>query len=105
MLYLPLVNTGHVAYSHGVGDTNSHEIEAIYLALAAVAWRTWRPFTRIGRAKRVGRHVLQATVPLTEDIHVTASTNAMLCKKTFTVQLRSVSDIKCFLYKLSKIYP
>ena len=32
-----------------------------------VAWRTWRPFTRIGRAKRVGRHALQATVPLTED--------------------------------------
>ena len=105
MHYPPLVNTEHIAFGHRVSDTNSHENEAFCLALAAVAWRTWRPFTRIGRAKRVGRHVLQATVPLTEDIHVTASTNAMLCKKTFTVQLRSVSDIKCFLYKLSKIYP
>ena len=55
----------------------------IYLALEAVAWRTWRPFTRIGRAKRVGRHALQAMVLLTEDRHVASAGNAMLCKKTF----------------------
>ena len=62
------------------------------------------PLTRIGREKRVGRHALQATVPLTEDSDVRASSNAMLCKKTFRAQLRGVSDIKYFLHRLSKIY-
>ena len=45
------------------------------------------PLTRIGREKRVGRHALQATVPLTEDSDVRASSNAMLCKKIFKAQL------------------
>ena len=67
MHYLSLIDVEHVAFRLGVGDTTSHENEAIYLALAIVAWRTWRPFTRLGRAKRVGRHALHATVPLTED--------------------------------------
>ena len=67
MRYLPLIDIEHVAFRHGVGDTNSHKNEAILPCVGAVAWRTWRPFTRIGRAKRVGRHALQATVPLTED--------------------------------------
>ena len=67
MYYLPLADAEHVAFSHRVSDPNSHENEAIYLALDPVAWRTWRPFTRLGRAKRVGRHALQATGALTED--------------------------------------
>ena len=69
-----------------------------------VARRTWRPFTRTGRAKRVGRQGLRATVILTEDSPVAASGNAMLSKITFRAQLRGVSDIKYFLYRLSKIY-
>ena len=78
MHYLPLIDTERVAFSHRVSDTNSHENEAIYLALEAVAWRTWLPFTRIGRAKRVGRHALQATVLLTEDSPMAATGNAMI---------------------------
>ena len=46
----------------------------------------------------------QTTVLLTEDSPVAASSNTMLCKKTFEVQLSGVSDIKYFLYRLSKIY-
>ena len=38
MHYLPLIDTERVAFSHRVSDTNSHENEAIYLALEAVAW-------------------------------------------------------------------
>ncbi|HBN01105.1 MAG TPA: hypothetical protein DD383_00480 [Rikenellaceae bacterium] len=56
-----------------------------YLALATVAWRAGRPFTRIGRAKRVGRHALQATVPLTEDSHVAASGNGAGKSKRITI--------------------
>ena len=85
MHYLSLVNTEHVAYSHRVSDTNSYGNEVIYLALAAVARRTWRPFTRFGRAKRVGRHVLLAMVLLIEERHVAASDNAMICKETCCV--------------------
>ena len=76
----------------------------IYPCIGPVDWRAGRPFTRTGRAKRVGSPALQSTGLLTEDSNVTTSYNAMLCKKTFTVQLRSVPDIKYFLYRLSKIY-
>ena len=34
MRYSPLIDIEHVAFRHEVGDTNSHENEAIYLALA-----------------------------------------------------------------------
>ena len=61
MYYPQLADAEHVAFSHRVSDTTSHENEAIYLALPAVAWRTWRPFTRIGRAKRVGHQYQIAT--------------------------------------------
>ena len=102
MHFLPLVDTECVAFGHREGDINSYEKESDndLPCVGTVVWRAWRPFTRAGRAKRVGRHVLQATVPLTEEIPVAASSNAMLCKKTFRAQLRDVSDIKYFLYRL-----
>ena len=74
----------------------------IYLVYGTAARRTWRPFTRIGRAKRVGLHVLQATMlPYRKSLPyrrspnstVAASCNAMLLKKSFRAQLRGVSDI------------
>ena len=34
MHYLPLINTEHVALSHRVYDTNTHDNEAIFLTLA-----------------------------------------------------------------------
>ena len=106
MHFMSLIDTKRVAFGHREGDINSYENESDndLPCVGTVVWRAWRPFTRTGRAKRVGRHVLQATVPLTEEIPVAASSNAMLCKKTFRAQLRDVSDIKYFLYRLSKIY-
>ena len=76
----------------------------IYPCIGTVAWRVGRPFTRIGRAKRVGRPAFQATVLLTEGSPVATPSKTMLCKKTFRAQLRGVSDIKYYLYRLSKIY-
>ena len=95
MHFLPLVGTERVAFGHKEGDINSYENESDkdLPCVGTVVWRAWRPFTRTGRAKRVGRHALRATVPLTEDIHVAASGNAMLCKKTFRARLRG-----CFRY-------
>ena len=85
MHFPPLVGIECVAFGHREGDINSYENESDndLPCVGPVARRTWRSFTRTGRAKRVGRHVLQATVPLTEEIPVAASSNAMLCKKTF----------------------
>ena len=103
MYFPPLIDTKCVAFRHREDVINSYENERSYNDLPCVgtaAWRTWRPFTRIGRAKRVGRHVLQATVLLTEDIHVAASNNAMLCKnfqhnsKVFQIFVFSVQAIK-----------
>ena len=106
MHFPPLVDTKRVAFRHREGDINSYENESDNASpcVVTVAWRTWLPFTRIGRAKRVGRHALLATGHLTEDSPVAVSGNAMLCKKTFRAQLKGVSDIKYFLYWLSKIY-
>ena len=106
MHFLPLVDTERVAFGHRVGDINSYENESDndLPCVGTVAWRAWRN-TRFARPVRVkGRHGLQATVLLTEDSPVAASSNTMLCKKTFEVQLSGVSDIKYFLYRLSKIY-
>ena len=88
-------------------DNNFYEKESDndLPCVGTVAWRVGRPFTRIGRAKRVGRPALQATVLLTEGSPVATPSKAMLCKKTFRAQLRGVSDIKYYLYRLSKIYP
>ena len=68
----------------------------IYPCIGTVAWRAGRPFTRIGRAKRVGRPALQATEFLTEESHVAASSNAKLCKKTIRAQLRGGQIISHF---------
>ena len=71
MHFLPLVDTERVAFRHRVGDINSYENEGSDNALPCVgpaAWKAWRPFTRIGRAKRVGRHALQATGLLTNTV-------------------------------------
>ena len=94
MYFLPLVDTRRVAFRHIESDTNvicniqmansyENESDKDLPCVGSVVWRAWRPFTRIGRAKRVGRHGLQATGHLTEDSHVAASGNAMLCMKTF----------------------
>ena len=106
MHFMSLIDTKRVAFGHREGDINSYENESYNDSpcVGPVVWRAWRPFTRIGRAKRVGRHALQTTGLLTEDSPVAASSNAMLCKKTIRAQLRGVSDIKYFLYRLSKIY-
>ena len=45
------------------------------------ACRPWRPFTRTGRAKRVGRHGHQTQVSRTEKAHAEASNNAMQRRK------------------------
>ena len=96
MYFIPLIDTERIAFRHREGDINSYEKESDndLPCVGTVARRTWRPFTRIRRAKRVGRQVLRATVLLTEDSPVAASSNAMLCKKTIRAQLRGVSDNK-----------
>ena len=42
-------------------DSGSNPKSLGILRLASVGGRPWRPFTRIGRAKRVGRHDLPPT--------------------------------------------
>ena len=80
------------------------ESDSALLVGGTVVGRICRPFTRTGREKRGGHKFPRATVLLTEDSPVAASGNAMLSKITFRAQLRGVSDIKYFLYRLSKIY-
>ena len=70
MHFPPLIDTERVAFRHRAGDINSYENEGSdndIPCVGTIAWRAWRPFTRIGRAKRVGRHALHAMVLLTED--------------------------------------
>ena len=64
MRYLSPVDAERIAFRHREWDINSYEneLDNDLPCVGTIAWRTWRPFTRIGRAKRVGRHVLQATV-------------------------------------------
>ena len=76
----------------------------IYHCIGTVAWRAGRPFTRIGRAKRVGRPALQATVLLTEDSNGQRPTTLCFVRKLSGHNSGGVSDIKYFLYRLSKMY-
>ena len=81
MHYLPLVNTKRVAFRHRVGDVYEKESDNALPCVGPVAWRAGRPFTRIGRAKRVGRPALQVTGLLTEDSPVAAYGNAFFVRR------------------------
>ena len=68
MHFLPLVDTKRVAFRHREREIlilMKNESDNALPCVGTVARRAWQPFTRTGRAKRVGRQVLRATVLLT----------------------------------------
>ena len=52
MRYLPLIDIEHVAFRHGVGDTNSHKNEAILPCVGAVGLGEGGELPPIGGEKK-----------------------------------------------------